>query len=198
MEGYRYLYEGEHRLSRPIIRSDISRDAGELALTFADLMEVRFLNAFRHHGVSWKSIRIAAHRVRTLIDSTHPFSNRRFKTDGKTILAEIAHPSHGDQLLDLVRNQWEIHKVVSSMLFAGIEFNESDEPNLWWPLKGARVVVDPMRAFGAPIVVDGSIQTRVLAAAARAERSQRAAASMYEVPIGAVRDAVKFERRFAA
>ena len=198
MEGYTYLYEGKRRVSRAIIRSDISRDAGELSLTFADLMEVRFLNAFRHRGVSWTSIRIAAQRVRNLIDSTHPFSSRRFKTDGKTILAEIAHPSHGEQLLDLVRNQWEIHRVVAPMLFAGVEFNDSDEPSLWWPLKGARVVVDPMRAFGAPIVVDGSIQTRVLAAAAKAERSQHAAASMYSVPTRAVRDAVKFERRFAA
>lgn len=197
MEGYTYLYGGGRKTSRPIIRSDISREAGELALTFADLMEVRF-NAFRHHGVSWHSIRIAAHRVRNLIDSTHPFSNKKFKTDGKTILAEIAHPTHGEQLLDLVKNQWEISRMVRGMLFAGIEFNEFDEPRLWWPLKNRRIVIDPERAFGAPVALDGSVPTFVLAASAKAEGSQKAAAAIFEVPVRAVRDSVAFERQFAA
>lgn len=198
MEGYHYVNNGQRRSSRPIIQSDIGREVGELALTFADLMEIRFLDDFRKRGVSWRSIRIAAHRVRKLVDSTHPFSNKKFKTDGETILAEITQRGHGDKLLDLVRNQWEITSIVTPTLFEGIEFNHSDDPTLWWPLKGARVIIDPQRAFGAPIVVDGSVQTRVLASAAKAEGSQRAAAEMFRVSTGAVRDAIKFESRFAA
>jgi uncharacterized protein (DUF433 family) len=198
MEGYYYVCGSNRRFSRPIVRSDLSREVGELALTFADLMEIRFLDKFRHMGVSWRSIRIAAERVGEVINSTHPFSTKRFKSDGHTILAEIADREQDDQLLDLVRDQWEIPKIVARYLSVGVEFNDLDEPRLWRPEKHLRVVVDPMRSFGAPIVMDGSVQTRVLAAAAKAERSQRAAASMYRVPLRAVHDAVKFERRFAA
>ena len=198
LEGYSYSYGGRVKRSEPIVRADLSREVGELALTFADLMEVRFLDAFRDRGVSWSSIRIAAARVGEFIDSTHPFSTKRFKTDGHTILAEMAHQGDGDQLLDLVRNQWEIHKIVSRFLFAGVEFDEFDRPRLWRPVRHLRVVIDPRRAFGAPIVIDGSVQTRALAAAARAERSHRAAARMYRVPLRAVTDAVRFERNFAA
>ncbi len=198
MEGYWYSSGGKKRRSAAVIHSDISREVGELALTFADLMEIRFLDAFRKHGVSWHSIRIAAHRVGNLINSTHPFSTRTFKTDGRTILAEIAHPTEGEQLLDLVKNQWELQKIVSRHLFAGIEFDDNDNPRLWTPVKGLRVVVDPLRAFGAPIAVDGSVPTSVLAAAAKAERSQRHAALYFRVPLRAVQDAVAFERKYAA
>lgn len=197
MEGYWYIHGDKRRYSRPIVQSDIGRDAGELALTFADLMEIRFLNAFREKGVSWHSIRIAAERVGRLIQSTHPFSTKVFKTDGRTILAEIA-DADGERLLDLVRNQWEIHKFVSRFLFAGIRFNESNEPRLWQPETGLHVVLDPMRSFGAPIARESGVPTRILAAAAKAERSQQAAARMYDVGLRAVRDAVQFERRFAA
>jgi hypothetical protein len=123
MEGYWYTHGDKRRYSRPIVQSDIGRDAGELSLTFADLMEIRFLNAFREKGVSWPSIRIAAERVGRLIQSTHPFSTKIFKTDGRTILAEIA-DTEGEKLLDLVKNQWELG-VISRFLFAGIRFNES-------------------------------------------------------------------------
>lgn len=197
LEGYTYRYRGERKRSRPIISSDFSRDVGELALSFADLMEVRFLEVFREHGVSWREIRAAADRVGELVNSTHPFSNRRFKTDGRRILAEIERDDDL-QLLQIVRQQWEIHKLVAPVLLAGVEFDGNFDPAVWRPEKDLRVVIDPQRAFGAPIAIDGSVQTRVLAAAAKAERSQKIAAWMYRVPLRAIRDAVQFEKRYAA
>jgi uncharacterized protein (DUF433 family) len=66
----------------------------------------------------------------------------------------------------------------------------------WWPMGHKRlVVIDPARAFGAPIVAKGGVPTRVLYFSARAERSQKAAAAIYDVPLRAVRDAVAFEKR---
>lgn len=199
MEGYAFTSSGQRHHSSPIIASDLGRHAGELALSFADLIEVRFLDAFLEHGVSWKSIRIAAARARELLGSSHPFSTKTFKTDGRYILAEIAAPGEVPELLNLVKNQYEFQKVVSPLLFAGIEWNPFDAPDRWYPMAPRRgVVIDPARAFGAPIVVDGAVPTYILASAAKAEGSMRMAAAVYDVPLRAVRAAVEFETRYAA
>ena len=192
MEGRdAHASDQRHRVE-PIIMSDIGRVAGQLALTFADLLEVRFLDAFLAVGVKWSEIRSAAMVARTLIGSTHPFSAKMFKTDGRYILAEIADANGSLSLLRLSRNQFEL-RIVSSMLFAGIEF-DGDEPSRWRPPAGrGSVIIDPRRSFGAPIVAEG-VPTSILAASARAERSQREAARIYEVSRLAVRHAVAFER----
>ena len=197
MEGYSFVSSGKKRQSSPIILSDIGRNVGQLALSFSDLIEVRFLDAFLQHGVSWRSVRTAAQRARDLLQRQHPFSTRLFKTDGRDILAEIVRPGKVPELLNLVRDQWEFDQVVSPMLYAGLEFNHFDEPERWWPMSRRKsVVIDPMRSFGAPIVVEGGVQTRVLVASAQAEKSQRLAAALYDVPLRAVRHAVEYETTF--
>lgn len=55
------------------------------------------------------------------------------------------------------------------------------------------VVVDPQCQFGRPIVVEGGVQTAVLADAVKAEGSMDAVARWYELPRSAVEQAVRFE-----
>jgi uncharacterized protein (DUF433 family) len=65
----------------------------------------------------------------------------------------------------------------------------------WWPLGHRRmVVVDPQRAFGAPIVVNSGIPTATLALAAGREGSPREVTRWYPVTEREVRDAIAFER----
>jgi uncharacterized protein (DUF433 family) len=197
IEGYSFVSSGKRHRSPPVVLSDIGRNVGELALTFSDLIEIRFLDAFIQHGVSWRAVRIATERARELLSRQHPFSTKQFKTDGKDILAEIARHGKDRELLNLVKNQWELERVVNPMLFAGIEFNQFDEPERWWPMTKARlVVIDPARSFGAPIVSDGGVRTAILAASAAAEKSQKTTAQLYDVPLRAVRDAVYYETQF--
>lgn len=159
---------------------------------------MRFLDAFLQHGVSWFAIRKAAERARELLRRDHPFSSRMFKTDGRTILADLVDETDDRTLIDLVRNQYEFERIVSPLLYAGIEFNDRDEPERWFPLSAdaPSVVIDPARSFGAPITVREGIPTRTLAIAVRAEGSIHSAADFYEVAPNAVRDAVTFETRF--
>jgi uncharacterized protein (DUF433 family) len=195
-QGYRYIYRGEVRESPPIIAALLPRVEDQPILDFADLLEVRFLNAFRTAGVGWRAIRIAADRAKQLLGRHHPFSTRRFKTDGRTILAEVIGIDGDPALLDLVRDQWAFERVLGPYLYAGIEFNQADEPTRWWPLgSGRAVVIDPARAFGAPIVVREGVPTRILANAVVAEGSVSLAARLYEVSESAIQDAVVFEHR---
>lgn len=198
LEGYTFVSSGKRHASPPIISSALGRTAGPLALTFSDLIELRFLEAFLNHGVSWASVRIAAKRAEEILGRSHPFSTRTFRTDGRYILAEIAGVDGVTELLNLVRNQYEFAKVVP-MLFAGLDYDDSESPDRWWPMTRKKlVVIDPSRSFGAPIVNLGGVPTRILAQSVVSNGSDGMTARIFDVPLRAVRHAVQYERILAA
>jgi uncharacterized protein (DUF433 family) len=171
-----------------------------MILSFADILEIRFLDAFLQAGVSIHAVRKATIHARDFLGRQYPFSTRLFKTDGRTILAQVVRGASDRILLDVVRNQYEFERIVSPMLYQGIDFNQLDEPSRWWPVgKTRRVVLDPTRAFGAPILADSGVPTKVLSDAVKAnENSVEFVAACFEVSNKAVRDAVYFEKRLAA
>jgi uncharacterized protein (DUF433 family) len=192
--GYRWTSRGQLRYSPPVVGAELPQLLGLPALDFADLIEVRFLNAFLDKGVSWKSIRIASQRAKEILGAAHPFSHRRFSTDGHTILAELARFEDDPILLDLVRDQYEFDRMVGEYLFGQIDFGANDTPRRWYPLGRERqVVVDPERALGMPIIRHGSVPTTVLASAVLAEESIELVAEMFDVEVLAIIDAVEFE-----
>jgi uncharacterized protein (DUF433 family) len=193
--GYEFDSNGRRNFSPPVVSTDLSSELGTPALDFADLLEIRFLNAFREHGVSWKAIRIAAERAKEHMGLSHPFSNRRFSTDGRTILLQFVSETGDKHLLDLVHSQYEIERLISRFLVGEIEFDKRDAPKRWWPVPGKRrIVVDPQRAFGAPILDAEGVPTRVLANAVQAEGSIEVVADLFRVDPAAVADALSFEQ----
>lgn len=198
LRGYRFGASrgGEHQ-SRPIVVGDYgNEDFEQLTLSFLDLVEARFVSAFRQHGVSWKVIRLAASRATELLDRSHPFSSRRFQTDGKTILAEVGQDT--PELLDLAKNQMAFRKVIAPYLYQALDFSE-DVAVRWWPTgKRSGILVDPMRAFGQPIVDNTGIPTRTLFEAFEVEGATARVAQIYEIPERTVKRAVEFERSLAA
>ncbi len=89
--------------------------------------------------------------------------------------------------------------MIKPSLYKSIEFSQEDEALRWfpmWPQK--KIILDPQRSFGRPIIVDGSVPTDILAEAVKVEKSIKGVAHWYEVPITAVREAVKFEQKLAA
>ena len=183
----------------PLIIGSFQEGINKPILEFLDLLEIRFLNAFRDHGVSWKFIRIASQRAKELINHTHPFSTKIFKTDGKRIFAQIFNETKERILIDLVAYQYEFDKIVSPYLYGGIEFNNANEPTKWYPFPRKKtIVIDPLRGFGAPITNNSGIQTHVLAQCYSAMKSFECVANWYETDVESVKDSVLYERRHAA
>jgi hypothetical protein len=152
LQGYEYKIAGQRRTSSPVLRRDFDSPDGILSLSFLDLLEVRFVNEFRQQGVSWNTIRVASQRAVEVLGHDHPFSTKRFRTDGKTILLEIAQEAEEAALLDLVRDQYAFRRIVAPFL-KGVEFGPEDVARRWWPMNRRNaVVLDPARAFGQPIV----------------------------------------------
>lgn len=192
--GYWYHYRGDRQWSEPIVGLGLGTVGSAPVLDFADLMEVRFLNAFRNQGVGWRTIRIASERAKEILGTAHPFSSFRFTTDGTNILADVLNMTSDRQLLDLVRDQWEFERLIGTFLRKGIHYDGEDQPQYWRPLGDDRsVLLHPRRSFGAPIVTPGSVRTQILHAAYKAEGSRDEAARWYKVDRVTVDDAIEFE-----
>lgn len=68
----------------------------------------------------------------------------------------------------------------------------------WRPFNGKpSIVIDRGRSFGKPLAAEYGVPTSALVRA-KAENSVRRAASLFEVPIAVVNDAVAFERSLMA
>lgn len=200
LKGYDYKYKNRIRRSSAVWERELPIVDGRVALSFRDLIEVRFINAFLERGVSWPVIRKAADRAAEFLGSTHPFSTHGFLTDGRSIFADLASEEDGEPvLLDLARSQYAFKKVLEKSLYEGLEFDvDQDAVARWWPLGFKRnVVLDPDRSFGQPIISKCNIPTRILANAVRADESIDAIAKWYNIPRRYVVDAVEFENQAA-
>jgi uncharacterized protein (DUF433 family) len=166
---------------------------------FHDLLEVRFVRAFREHGVSLQTIRLASQRARELFATDYPFTSRQFRTDGRTIFASAMEETGETELLDLIRKQYAFRKIIEPSLYSGIEFGADQIAARWYPEpKNRAIVLDPQIAFGKPIVTDGGIRTSILYDAFAAEGDKSFVAKLYEVPVLSVDAAIAFEERLAA
>jgi uncharacterized protein (DUF433 family) len=182
--------------SHPVWQRQLPEVHGMLGLGFLDLMEARFVDAFRKAAVPWRVIRHGAERAREIFDTDHPFSSQRFRTDGRTIFAGIIDATGEPQLFTLVKSQLAFARVVGRSLYAGIEFSNRDMPVRWWPLgRHTPVVIDPARSFGQPIVSAGGVPTAVLANAVAAEGSVAKVARLFRWLPQSVGAALRFEQR---
>jgi uncharacterized protein (DUF433 family) len=198
--GYSYRYgDGVTHQSPVVARERSVLESETLSLTFRDLLEIRFVHAFRNCGVSWNVIRRATEKAGDLFHTDHPFTTKAFHIDGRRIFAELQSEGVRERkLVDLVSDQYAFRHVMLPSFRAQIELSERGAER-WWPMGRKKLVVlDPARQFGEPIVAEGGVPTAVLAKAAAAMHSEQATAKWYEVSRAAVRQAVTFEQQLAA
>jgi uncharacterized protein (DUF433 family) len=167
------------------------------ALTFRDLIEVQFVDRFRQEGLSLQSVRKTIGLAAELLTTSYPLSSVEFKTDGKSILAQVVEPGEQARVFDLTTGQY-LFDFVLEHLYDALEYSALDELVRWWPLgKDRRVLIDPKRSFGRPIVLEG-VPTAILAGSYEAEGSVVAVARWFEVAEESVEDALQYERTHAA
>lgn len=196
--GYSYQDKKQAPISvAPLWETELADDALD-GISFHDLLEVRFVHAFRKHGVSLQAIRLASQRARELFEMDYPFTSRQFRTDGRTIFASAMEETGETELLDLVKQQYAFRKIIEPSLYTGIEFDHEQVATRWYPSRGKAIVLDPAIAFGKPIVTNGAVRTSILYDAFIAEGDKNFVAKLYEVPIAAVNAAIAFEENLAA
>lgn len=168
-----------------------------MTLGFLDLMEIRLVDAFRSRGVGWKTIRTASMRASELLRTTHPFCTHEFLTNGREILRELICSDGERGLIELSKSQHVFREFLLPYLHNVDIVNHV--PRRWWPMgKDHRVVLDPARRLGKPILSEEGVRTLVLAEAFAVERSFDTVAAWYEVERQSVREAVRYEESISA
>lgn len=197
MDGYNYKVEGEVRAVPPLWTPDIPKFDEDVELSFRDLIELRFVQAFVSNGIGLQAVRNCLEYARQCIHSDRPFSSGRFRTDGRTIFLESLQIADEPKLLDLKKKQYVFKQIVEQS-FKDLDL-VGDTVARWRPYRGKdSIVVDPTRSFGQPIAEAVGVPTVVLADAVKAEGSQAVVAAMYEVEKSVVQDAVRFQAELMA
>jgi uncharacterized protein (DUF433 family) len=196
--GYKYVVKGQVHRAGPLWAPQLPEIDHARALTFRDLIEIQFVYRFRQRGISLQTIRKTIGLATELLDRTFPLSSVKFKTDGKKVFAEVIEdPAERGYVFDLRTGQYLLSYVLD-YLYDALEYSEFDELVRWWPLgKDRRVIVDPRRSFGRPIVPEG-VQTNILVSSFRTEGDIKAVASWFEISESSVSDALEFERSLMA
>ena len=195
LKGYDFRSGTSLRHSGAVWQSEIKPIENKLSLSFRDLLELRFVDAFIRAGVNWKTMRSAHVRAQNELRTTHPFCSNRISTDGKNILLKQAKEDSDQTLLNLVTQQREFSRIVQDFL-KELQFSGNDI--VWWPLgKEKQIVIDPRRNFGQPTLAKSGVPAITLARSVRANSSVDIVARWYEVQPEEVRDAVEFEGSLA-
>lgn len=193
VEGRSWVTRGRMRSREPALVARVQRIDERPTLSFADLVELLFIKGFRERGLTMQYIRRAAEKAAQLYETDHPFTVKRFATDGRRIFGTL---EQGDteRTLELMRGQILVPQVMDRYL-EQLDYDVGSGFALrWWP-RGKRGLVrlDPRIEFGAPTVEKG-IPTEVLAEAVQANNGDPAVvAEWFNVPIADVRSAVIYE-----
>jgi len=191
--GYTFIQNGKEIRMPPLWKPQLPAYEHHLELGFRDLIELRFVKAFLEAGLGLKTIRSCLEYARECVNDGHPFSTRRFQTDGRTIFLDSLHRSGVSELLDLRRRQYVLKQIIERT-FKDLDI-ESDAVTRWRPFGGKKsIVIDPRRAFGQPIAAVAGVPTVTLADAVEAEGNVTRVAYLFRVSPGVVKDAVQFQK----
>lgn len=198
MKGYTVTKRGERHEYRPLWTSQLSGSEIE-GLGFRDLIELRFVRTFVAVGVPLALIRRTIDELRERLGSEYPFTSTAFKTDGRRIFMEMLDDSGDKALVDVVKRQDVMAKVIGPSLREGIELNIDDEAARWYPVSRSKVIVlDPKRSFGHPILTSTGTPTIAIAEAVRTEGGDsNRVARIYGIPASEVRRALAYEQQVA-
>lgn len=192
----RVWVDGRKGRQAPVIENQVGRIGQTLAISFTNLMELRFVAMFAREGVRLREIRAIMDEARRTLQHPHPFATQTiFRTDGRKIVAEIF-KKNGIEIYDLKSKNYEMHPVVFKSFREDVAFDPTSGEAVQWrprPSIAPNVIVHPKFSFGRPILSESKVPTHTIAAAVSAEGSVRTVAQLYEIPEKQVREAVSFQ-----
>jgi len=195
LAGYSYKNGNAKTFQEGLFDSEFGKVEGRQVYSFHDLIEVLFVVNFKKKGVALRTIRSAFEIAKDRFNSKRPFSKLQFKTDGKSIFEEVLQGKKSS-MSNLNTGQFVLAKIIEQSLFKAMEF-DNDEASIWYPsYPSKRIVVDPKRSFGRPILNDSGVPVEIISAAYEADESFKFVASDYEISIADVKAAIKFETNF--
>jgi uncharacterized protein (DUF433 family) len=192
IDGYR---RGQH-VYPPVIRPEPS---GDDSVSWGEFVETNLLASYRSRGVTLQRLRPAVQRLREEFGTPYPLASAAPYLDvaGRELVSRVQEEEGVDPELQLVviRNGQLVLAAPAQGFADRADFTgdggtvvalrtEADTPD---------VRIDPLRQTGQPVV--RSVPTAVLAEGFRAGESVQELAALYDLEIGQVFQAIRFEMR---
>ncbi|MEX0665402.1 MAG: hypothetical protein WD598_11640 [Acidimicrobiia bacterium] len=176
-------------------------DGERYPIPFVGLAEGLVLAAFGEAGLASRRVDSALAAVVAALEGPHPLAQERFRVEGPGLLRDDA-SLRGDRQLQLLTVQRGskrmFHDVIESYL-DGIEYEDGIAARVTLPITDRPLlIVDPRRAFGAPIFIRGGTRWVDVNARIRAGEDAAAVAEDFGVSIADVREALALPLRIAA
>ena len=186
-------YVRQGRQYEPVIRS---QPTGDDMVTWGEFVEARFLAGYRDAGVSMLRMRPAVERMRQEFGVDYPLAHVRPLVANRELVFAIQDRVGLDRALRLVvaRNDQLVLTPPAELFLGEVRWDDAQDGIVTQVLprgQGSAVVIDPLRQFGQPVV--RSVPTAIIAEQFRAGESTERIAELYELPVGDVEDALRFE-----
>lgn len=167
----------------------------EKAINFFTLIEIIMVHYLRREGAGFQKIKTAHKELGEMKQTLYPFAHAEVWTDRKNLFYDLK-----TSVMELdSKRQLSFSEMVKPYC-KKIDFRESTRlAERFWPLgKDRSVVVDPHHHFGQPVISGTNITTDSIISMINAGESPDFIASIYELNVNAVKDAMEFEDRSAA
>ena len=180
--------------SEPIWKAHYQVLGDATEISFLDLIEIRAVRALRQSGISTHAIRYAIKVAQEKFGIQRPLSAVAFKTDGAEILMDAVEKDGQLTSLSKKHPTQKVFRQIVEQSVSGLEY-EGSQVLRWRPVGTSYVVIDPKRAFGAPLIDDFGVSTEILFREWERHQDYKYVGRRYEIPGNMVRDAVHFEDR---
>lgn len=166
------------------------------AVNFYTLVELYILILLGEAGVKTKDVINAHIELSKFYKTHHPFARKEIlesiKTDGKKIYFDTG---SGTISLD-GKKQFQINFI--KVFFKNLSFDNEFLANRLYPLgKNKKIVIDPTRQFGHPVVGNTNIYPETIYNLHKAGEPNKFIAHVYEIGVEEVKDAIEYCKKAA-
>jgi uncharacterized protein (DUF433 family) len=185
------------RRPKPVFRSDYDSVDGDKAISFLDLIELFIAGQLREQGVSLQSLRKVRDQLKKDLKTPHPFCRREILSDGNKVFTLGLDHDGRKEMIDVLSRQRVFVDILLPFL-KRIDYDAATKLASKWSIAD-KIVIDPTRCLGKPIVEEVCIRTSILASAYQAnDQDPERVAEWYGLLPAHVLAAVDFERSLVA
>ncbi len=176
----------------PVIRE---RSTGNDVMTWGEFVEARYLAEFRNKGVSLQHLRVIVDRLREEYRTPYPLAHAKPFHDDVDVVMRLQEQSDLPDALRLVvvRNGQLVLSSSSKSFVSKVVYAQDLARKLRPAGVASPVVIDPLRSYGMPSLEGRNLRTENIVELYEAGESAEAIAEAYDLTVGQVDAAVRFE-----
>jgi len=166
------------------------------AVGFHTLIEFYVMMQFAEAGVKTREVLNAHKELSEFYKTNFPFATKEVLDNIHTDKSKIYLNRNGDTISLDGSKQFNLE--IIKIFFQNLDFDNDMLASRFWPLgKKHKIVCDPHHKFGQPVISGTNIQSEAIYKMFLAEEPISFIASVYEISVKDVKDAIEFHKKAA-